>query len=78
MISFFAREGNSYIISSHVYLLSGPPGEPAGVKASSPGKHDAQLQWTAGAANGARITSFIIEKYNTDTQKWVVAKNGKL
>jgi len=56
--------------------LTGPPGEPAGIKASNPGKHSAILSWSEGATNGEKITSYIIEKYNVESQEWVLAKEG--
>ncbi|KAF6038307.1 CNTN3 [Bugula neritina] len=52
----------------------GPPGEPAGIKASNPGKHSAIVSWSEGATNGEKITSYIIEKYNVESQEWVLAK----
>lgn len=57
-------------------LYIGPPGEPAGIKASNADSHSVTLGWTRGAENGAQITSYIVEKFNQDTREWVHAKNG--
>ncbi|KAF6030270.1 CNTN3 [Bugula neritina] len=62
------------IISVIPFFLTGPPGEPAGIKASNPGKHSAIVSWSEGATNGEKITSYIIEKYNVESQEWVLAK----
>ncbi|XP_067932128.1 contactin-like [Watersipora subatra] len=53
----------------------GPPGEPAGIVPSNAGKHSVVISWSRGAENGAPVTSYLIEKYNEDTQLWVLAQN---
>ena len=57
-------------------LFIGPPGEPAGIKASNAGTHSVVVSWSRGAENGGSISSYIIEKFNVDTKKWIHAMNG--
>ena len=64
---------NNYDI---LFILSGPPGEPAGIRASLPSKHSVTISWSRGSENGGEIFAYIIEKFNIDTKEWVRAKNG--
>ena len=69
----------SYFYLNHydiLFILSGPPGEPAGIRASLPSKHSVTISWSRGSENGGEIIAYIIEKYNIDTKEWVRAKNG--
>lgn len=57
---------------------TGPPGEPAGIRATNPTKHTVIVAWTRGATNGASVSSYIVEKFNQESQEWIWASNGEL